>query len=90
MWSSTDGSRGSLADVVVKARRERTEHGLVPGGDGWFVVHARDARWFESDGMGAYTSFEPGWSTSSSAQATVRASWLRSERAEWDAVSATR
>jgi uncharacterized cupin superfamily protein len=26
---------------------------------GWFVVNTRDARWFENDVFGAYTTFEP-------------------------------
>jgi uncharacterized cupin superfamily protein len=43
--------------VVAEAPLERTEGGLVPAGEGWFVVNARDARWFESDGMGLYTPF---------------------------------
>jgi uncharacterized cupin superfamily protein len=43
--------------VVPEAPLERTSEGLVPAGDGWFVVNARDARWFESDGMGKYTPF---------------------------------
>lgn len=31
--------------------------GLVPEGDGWFVVNAREARWKEGD-FGAFTRFE--------------------------------
>jgi uncharacterized cupin superfamily protein len=31
--------------VTAEARLERTEHGLVSAGDGWFVLNARDARW---------------------------------------------
>jgi uncharacterized cupin superfamily protein len=44
--------------VVPEAPLERTEHGLVPAGEGWFVVNAREARWFESDECGFYTQFE--------------------------------
>jgi uncharacterized cupin superfamily protein len=40
------------------ARLEDTEHGLVPHGDGWFVVNARDARWHERPGRGALCEFE--------------------------------
>ena len=43
--------------MVPQATLERSEHGLVPGNKGWFVVNARDARWTESDGMGVYASF---------------------------------
>ena len=44
--------------MVPEAPLERTEHGLVPAGDGWFVLNARDARWYELDGLGAYVPFE--------------------------------
>jgi quercetin dioxygenase-like cupin family protein len=44
--------------VVPEAPLERTEHGLVPQGDGWFVLNARDARWRPADGRGAYCIFE--------------------------------
>jgi uncharacterized cupin superfamily protein len=43
--------------VVPEARLERTDTGLVPRGEGWFVVNAREARWWESD-FGVYTRFE--------------------------------
>ena len=32
--------------------------GLVPEEDGWFVVNARDARWWHSDVFGSSTTFE--------------------------------
>jgi len=44
--------------VVPEAPLERTEHGAFPAGEGWFVVNARDAAWFESDGLGFYAPFE--------------------------------
>ena len=31
---------------------------LVPDGAGWFVLNARDARWWESDELGAFCPFE--------------------------------
>ena len=37
---------------------ESTEAGLVPKGDGWFVLNARDARWRPGEGRGAYCIFE--------------------------------
>ncbi|TML43750.1 MAG: cupin domain-containing protein [Actinobacteria bacterium] len=37
-----------------------TEAGLVPQGDGWFVVNVRDAAWLRNDHFGARTSFEAG------------------------------
>jgi uncharacterized cupin superfamily protein len=44
--------------VVPEAQLEPTEHGLVPKGDGWFVLNARDARWRPGQGRGAYCIFE--------------------------------
>ena len=43
--------------MVPEAPLERTENGLVPKGEGWFVVNARDARWQDSD-FGPFTRFE--------------------------------
>jgi uncharacterized cupin superfamily protein len=43
---------------MEEARLERTAHGLVPRGQGWFVVNAREARWLESPEFGAYVPFE--------------------------------
>jgi uncharacterized cupin superfamily protein len=40
------------------ARLAETGHGLVPVGEGWFVVNARDARWHERPGRGALCTFE--------------------------------
>jgi uncharacterized cupin superfamily protein len=40
------------------ARLEDTGHGLVPAGEGWFVVNARDARWHERPGRGAICEFD--------------------------------
>jgi uncharacterized cupin superfamily protein len=43
--------------VVPEAPLEQTEAGLVPRGEGWFVVNARDAAWRDGP-FGAYTRFE--------------------------------
>jgi uncharacterized cupin superfamily protein len=43
--------------VVPEARLKPTEGGLVPEGEGWFVLNARDAKWLDGD-FGAYTRFE--------------------------------
>jgi uncharacterized cupin superfamily protein len=40
-----------------KAPLKQTPGGLVPEGDGWFVLNAHDARWLTGD-FGAYTRFE--------------------------------
>jgi uncharacterized cupin superfamily protein len=39
--------------VVPGAKLQQTEHGLVPQGDGWFVLNMRDAEWRHADGRGA-------------------------------------
>jgi len=38
--------------VVPEAELERTDAGLVPASAGWFVLNARDARWFHKPGRG--------------------------------------
>jgi hypothetical protein len=38
--------------MVPEAPLERDGGGTYPVGDGWFVLNARDARSFESDGLG--------------------------------------
>lgn len=42
---------------VPEAPVEPTEHGLVCKGDGWFVVNAREMRWYESEGWGKFSNF---------------------------------
>jgi uncharacterized cupin superfamily protein len=44
--------------MVPESPLEPTEHGLVPEGDGWFVLNAREARWRPGEGRGAYCNFE--------------------------------
>jgi len=44
--------------VVPEAPLERTEHGLVPNGAGWFVVNAREAQWRDTEGRPAICPFE--------------------------------
>jgi len=36
--------------MVPEAELEQTEAGLVPASAGWFVMNARDARWFQRPG----------------------------------------
>ena len=42
---------------VPEAPLERSEHGLAPAGEGWFILNAADAVWQEGH-FGAYTRFE--------------------------------
>ncbi len=46
------------ARKVPEAPLRETGDGLVPGGDGWFVLNARDARWRERPGRGRGVGFE--------------------------------
>ncbi|MCI0634299.1 MAG: cupin domain-containing protein [Actinobacteria bacterium] len=39
--------------MVPESKLEKTEHGLVPQGEGWFVLNLRDAEWRHADGRGA-------------------------------------
>ena len=38
--------------MIPGAELEQTEAGLVPASTGWFVLNARDARWFHRPGRG--------------------------------------
>jgi uncharacterized cupin superfamily protein len=42
---------------MTEARLTEADGGLIPEGDGWFVLNARDARWLSGD-LGAYCNFE--------------------------------
>jgi uncharacterized cupin superfamily protein len=44
--------------VVPEAPLAETETGLVPRGEGWFVLNAREARWLEGQGRGARLNFD--------------------------------
>jgi uncharacterized cupin superfamily protein len=44
--------------MVGQAKLTETEAGVVPEGDGWFVVNARDARWYENEAFGQFCRFE--------------------------------
>jgi uncharacterized cupin superfamily protein len=44
--------------MVPEARLDPTEHGVVPQGDGWFVLNAREARWRHAQERGAVCVFE--------------------------------
>jgi uncharacterized cupin superfamily protein len=43
---------------VPESRLDPTGHGLVPKGDGWFILNARDARWLHTPGRSAICEFE--------------------------------
>ena len=39
--------------MIPESGLEQTEHGLVPKGEGWFVLNMREAVWRHADGRGA-------------------------------------
>lgn len=44
--------------MVPEAQLVETENGLVPAGEGWFVLNARETPWCERPGRGALCEFE--------------------------------
>jgi uncharacterized cupin superfamily protein len=44
--------------VVPQAKLEQTDEGLVAKGEGWFVLNARNSRWYHADGRSAVCDFE--------------------------------
>jgi uncharacterized cupin superfamily protein len=46
--------------MVPEAPLEATDAGVVAVGDGWFVLNAREARWFRREGRGAISGFDAG------------------------------
>jgi len=44
--------------MIEEANLEQTESGLVPRDDGWFVVNAREARWWYHPTFGSAVTFE--------------------------------
>jgi uncharacterized cupin superfamily protein len=44
--------------MVPEAPFEQTEHGLLPNGAGWYVLNAREARWWAAEGRGAVAELE--------------------------------
>jgi uncharacterized cupin superfamily protein len=44
--------------MAKEAKLNRTKHGLVPSGSGWFVVNAKKARWWRNERFGSVCAFE--------------------------------
>ncbi len=44
--------------MIPEAPLEPTEHGLVPAGEGWFVLNAREASWRHVEGRSTVVDFE--------------------------------
>jgi uncharacterized cupin superfamily protein len=59
-----EASRFYAPRMASEAPMKRTDAGLVPDGEGWFVINAREGRWIRRDGRGAnipltgWTEFE--------------------------------
>src|SRR5207248_3082424 len=50
--------RGAGRMTVPEAELVSTERGLVPKGEGWFVLNARETQWWERPGRGVLCEFE--------------------------------
>ena len=44
--------------MVPEAKLEQTEAGRVASGEGWYVLNARDTRWYHTDGRPAFCDLE--------------------------------
>ena len=58
-----------MTDSVPEAELKETDAGLVPEGEGWFVLNARDVTWIRSEDRGQDTTSRAGRSGPSSASA---------------------
>ena len=47
-----------MTGAVLEATLKETDAGLVPEGEGWFVLNARDARWWQSERLGRSAALE--------------------------------
>jgi uncharacterized cupin superfamily protein len=50
----------TFRESVPEAQLKKTDAGLIPQGEGWFVLNARDASWIRSEERGQDTDFEGG------------------------------
>jgi uncharacterized cupin superfamily protein len=47
-----------MTHSIREAQLKKTETGVIPQGDGWFVLNARDVSWIRSEERGQDTDFE--------------------------------
>jgi uncharacterized cupin superfamily protein len=47
-----------MRPTMPEAKITVTEHGLIPEGDGWFVLNGREALWWHTDWRGWFCDFE--------------------------------
>ncbi len=50
--------RQALSQVIPEAKLHEKEQGLVPEGEGWFVLNARNVPWWHAEGRSAICIFE--------------------------------
>ncbi len=43
---------------IKEAKLTQTENGLVPEGDGWYVINAKESRWYKNEKFGDSCNFE--------------------------------
>ena len=44
--------------MVPEAKIAKTDNGLVPEGEGWYVLNARESSWLHTDELGVACTFE--------------------------------
>jgi uncharacterized cupin superfamily protein len=49
-----------VTESAPEAQLKKTDAGLIPQGEGWFVLNARDVTWIRSEERGQDTDFEGG------------------------------
>ena len=49
-----------VTESVPEAQLRKSDAGLIPEGEGWFVLNARDVSWIRSKERGQDTDFEGG------------------------------
>ena len=49
-----------MTESIREAQLKRTDAGLIPQGEGWLVLNARDVSWIRSEERGQDTDFEGG------------------------------
>jgi quercetin dioxygenase-like cupin family protein len=49
-----------MTDSVPETQLKKTDAGLIPQGEGWFVLNAREVSWIRSEERGQDTDFEGG------------------------------
>jgi len=59
--------------VTDEARLEQTDTGLVPHGDGWFIVNLGEVSWWRSETRGTWSGLGPDQTLESRIEMRLRA-----------------